>query len=52
MIDRDYFNNLSDDKALFDESLPPADTLDELEEEYLSGVDYEEELENHKKGLF
>jgi len=52
MIDREYFNNLSDDKALFDEVLPPADIDDELEEEYLAGVDYEEELEEHKKGLF
>ena len=51
MIDRDFFNNLSDDKALFDEVLPPADFDEELEEEYRAGVNYEEELKKHK-GLF
>lgn len=52
MIDKEFFNNLSDDKALFDEVLPPADINEELEEEYLAGVNYEEELEEHNKGLF
>ena len=51
MIDREFFNNLSDDKALFDETLPPADFDEDLEEEYLAGVDYEDELEEHS-GLF
>ncbi len=52
MIDKDFYNNLSDDKALFDEVLPPADFDEELEEEYLAGTTYQEELEDFTKGLF
>ena len=48
--EKDYIQNLLDDKMLFDEILLSIGVDDEeLEEEYKSGIKYEKGLENHKK---
>lgn len=49
MDEKEYISSLIDDKMLFDEILPNfGDNYDEeLEEQYKSGIKYQEGLKNH-----